>query len=159
MVQWYLSVQYHGGTNFDRTAGGPFITTSYDYDAPIDEYGMIFLLVFKYGTTFVFVFFFFLKERRKGNLSSSHSIQSAINVLEVSKMAICYCTMICYYILWDEFSGLARLPKWGHLKELHKAIKLCEHALLYNEPTMLTFGPLQEVKFLPLLLTFKLVIF
>eukprot|EP00268_Persea_americana_P036741 TRINITY_DN3626_c0_g1_i1.p1 TRINITY_DN3626_c0_g1~~TRINITY_DN3626_c0_g1_i1.p1 ORF type:complete len:855 (+),score=133.65 TRINITY_DN3626_c0_g1_i1:195-2759(+) len=69
---------YHGGTNFDRTAGGPFITTSYDYDAPIDEY------------------------------------------------------------------GLARLPKWGHLKELHKAIKLCEHALLYNEPTVLTFGPLQE---------------
>lgn len=32
-------VQYHGGTNFDRTAGGPFIATSYDYDAPIDEYG------------------------------------------------------------------------------------------------------------------------
>lgn len=33
-------VQYHGGTNFGRTAGGPFIATSYDYDAPIDEYGM-----------------------------------------------------------------------------------------------------------------------
>lgn len=32
-------VQYHGGTNFGRTSGGPFITTSYDYDAPIDEYG------------------------------------------------------------------------------------------------------------------------
>ncbi|XP_050220184.1 beta-galactosidase 15-like [Mercurialis annua] len=30
---------YHGGTNFGRTAGGPFITTSYDYDAPLDEYG------------------------------------------------------------------------------------------------------------------------
>ena len=33
------SFQYHGGTNFGRTAGGPFIATSYDYDAPIDEYG------------------------------------------------------------------------------------------------------------------------
>lgn len=33
--------QFHGGTNFGRTAGGPFITTSYDYDAPIDEYGEI----------------------------------------------------------------------------------------------------------------------
>lgn len=33
--------QYHGGTNFGRTAGGPFITTSYDYDAPIDEYGVL----------------------------------------------------------------------------------------------------------------------
>lgn len=32
-------LQYHGGTNFGRSAGGPFITTSYDYDAPIDEYG------------------------------------------------------------------------------------------------------------------------
>lgn len=31
--------QYHGGTNFGRTAGGPFISTSYDYDAPLDEYG------------------------------------------------------------------------------------------------------------------------
>ncbi|KAJ4838845.1 Beta-galactosidase 15 [Turnera subulata] len=30
---------YHGGTNFGRTAGGPYITTSYDYDAPLDEYG------------------------------------------------------------------------------------------------------------------------
>ncbi|KAG9154970.1 hypothetical protein Leryth_012154 [Lithospermum erythrorhizon] len=30
---------YHGGTNFGRTAGGPYISTSYDYDAPLDEYG------------------------------------------------------------------------------------------------------------------------
>ncbi|ONL96140.1 Beta-galactosidase [Zea mays] len=30
---------YHGGTNLDRSSGGPFIATSYDYDAPIDEYG------------------------------------------------------------------------------------------------------------------------
>ncbi|XP_057787718.1 beta-galactosidase 10 [Salvia miltiorrhiza] len=70
---------YHGGTNFGRTAGGPFITTSYDYDAPIDEY------------------------------------------------------------------GLARCPKWGHLKELHRSIKLCEHALLNGEPKTQSLGPLQEV--------------
>lgn len=37
--------QYHGGTNFGRTAGGPFITTSYDYDAPIDEYGKVWFFV------------------------------------------------------------------------------------------------------------------
>ncbi|XP_068664869.1 beta-galactosidase 15-like [Aristolochia californica] len=30
---------YHGGTNFGRTAGGPYISTTYDYDAPLDEYG------------------------------------------------------------------------------------------------------------------------
>ncbi|MCI00627.1 beta-galactosidase 7-like, partial [Trifolium medium] len=29
---------YHGGTNFGRTAGGPYIMTAYDYDAPLDEY-------------------------------------------------------------------------------------------------------------------------
>lgn len=35
-------MQYFGGTNFGRTAGGPLIATSYDYDAPIDEYGVYF---------------------------------------------------------------------------------------------------------------------
>ncbi|CAB4318482.1 unnamed protein product [Prunus armeniaca] len=29
---------YHGGTNFGRTAAA-YITTTYDYDAPLDEYG------------------------------------------------------------------------------------------------------------------------
>lgn len=38
-VFFILFYQYHGGTNFGRTAGGPFIATSYDYDAPLDEYG------------------------------------------------------------------------------------------------------------------------
>ncbi|KAG2694294.1 hypothetical protein I3843_08G131000 [Carya illinoinensis] len=38
LVNYYM---YHGGTNFGRTAGGPFITTSYDYDAPIDEYALV----------------------------------------------------------------------------------------------------------------------
>ncbi|KAI8525419.1 hypothetical protein RHMOL_Rhmol13G0229200 [Rhododendron molle] len=32
---------YFGGTNFGRTAGGPMVATSYDYDAPLDEYGFI----------------------------------------------------------------------------------------------------------------------
>ena len=35
-------LQYFGGTNFGRSSGGPFKITSYDYDAPIDEYGMFF---------------------------------------------------------------------------------------------------------------------
>ncbi|CAK9159233.1 unnamed protein product [Ilex paraguariensis] len=37
--QNYYMVRYHGGTNFGRTSGGPYITTSYDYDAPLDEFG------------------------------------------------------------------------------------------------------------------------
>ncbi|KAJ9178139.1 hypothetical protein P3X46_010048 [Hevea brasiliensis] len=66
---------YHGGTNFGRTSGGPFISTSYDYDAPLDEYGLL------------------------------------------------------------------RQPKWGHLKDVHKAIKLCEEALIATEPTTTSLGP------------------
>ncbi|KAL2318800.1 hypothetical protein Fmac_032676 [Flemingia macrophylla] len=69
---------YHGGTNFGRSAGGPFITTSYDYDAPIDEYGLI------------------------------------------------------------------REPKYGHLKDLHKAIKQCEHALVSSDPTVTSLGTYEQ---------------
>ncbi|XP_028116747.1 beta-galactosidase 6-like [Camellia sinensis] len=70
---------YHGGTNFGRTTGGPFIATSYDYDAPIDE------------------------------------------------------------------CGLLRQPKWGHLKDAHKAIKLCEPAMAATGPTITSLGSNLEV--------------
>ncbi|KAL2333822.1 hypothetical protein Fmac_015035 [Flemingia macrophylla] len=70
---------YFGGTNFGRTAGGPLQITSYDYDAPIDEYGLL------------------------------HE------------------------------------PKWGHLKDLHAALKLCEPALVATDsPTYINLGPKQE---------------
>ncbi|KAK1272291.1 Beta-galactosidase 5 [Acorus gramineus] len=74
-VNYYM---YHGGTNFGRTAGGPFITTSYDYDAPIDEYGLI------------------------------------------------------------------REPKYGHLRDLHKAIKLSEKALVNADATITSLGSYQQ---------------
>ncbi|KAL0395530.1 UNVERIFIED_CONTAM: Beta-galactosidase 3 [Sesamum calycinum] len=74
-VNYYM---YHGGTNFGRSAGGPFITTSYDYDAPLDEYGLI------------------------------------------------------------------RQPKYGHLKELHRAVKLCEKALVSSDPVVTSLGSLQQ---------------
>ncbi|XP_068665550.1 beta-galactosidase 9 [Aristolochia californica] len=71
---------YFGGTNFGRTSGGPFYITSYDYDAPIDEYGQL------------------------------------------------------------------SQPKWGHLKDLHAAIKLCEPALIVvdHAPQYVRLGPKQE---------------
>ncbi|CAM8895989.1 unnamed protein product [Rhodiola kirilowii] len=74
-INYYM---YHGGTNFGRTAGGPFIATSYDYDAPIDEYGVL------------------------------------------------------------------RQPKWGHLRDLHKAIKMCEPALVSGDPIVTKIGDNQE---------------
>ncbi|KAF1861390.1 hypothetical protein Lal_00025688 [Lupinus albus] len=79
-----LAFAYHGGTNFGRTAGGPFITTSYDYDAPLDEYG--------------------------------------------ENLEFC----------------LIRQPKYGHLKELHKAIKMCERALVSADPVVTSLGNFQQ---------------
>lgn len=71
---------FFGGTNFERTAGGPLQITSYDYDAPITEYGIL------------------------------------------------------------------RQPKFGHLKDLHAAIKLCEPALtaVDGSPQYVKLGPMQE---------------
>ncbi|KAH7848361.1 hypothetical protein Vadar_001912 [Vaccinium darrowii] len=69
---------YQGGTKFGRTAGGPFITTIYDYDAPIDEYGLI------------------------------------------------------------------RQPKYGHLKELQRAIMLCERALVSTDHTVTMLGSYEQ---------------
>ncbi|XP_027089797.1 beta-galactosidase 3 [Coffea arabica] len=74
-VNYYM---FHGGTNYGRTAAGLFVTTSYDYDAPIDEYGLL------------------------------------------------------------------RQPKYGHLKELHTAIKMCEPALVSSDPAITTLGSSQE---------------
>ncbi|CAH9076874.1 unnamed protein product [Cuscuta europaea] len=76
-INYYM---YHGGTNFGRTAGGPFVATSYDYDAPLDEYGLI------------------------------------------------------------------REPKWGHLNDLHRAIKQCEPALVSGNPNIISLGNHQEAR-------------
>ncbi|XP_044480377.1 beta-galactosidase 16-like isoform X2 [Mangifera indica] len=43
----------------------------------------------------------------------------------------------------DEY-GLIREPKWGHLKELHAAIKLCSKPLLTGEYTSFPLGRLQQ---------------
>jgi hypothetical protein len=42
-------------------------------------------------------------------------------------------------------SGLIREPKHSHLKELHRAVKLCEQALVSVDPTITTLGTMQEV--------------
>ncbi|KAM7514821.1 hypothetical protein LguiA_004404 [Lonicera macranthoides] len=43
----------------------------------------------------------------------------------------------------DEY-GLIRQPKWGHLKELHAAVKLCSETLLSGFPINQSLGPLQN---------------
>ncbi|KAK6115296.1 hypothetical protein DH2020_007565 [Rehmannia glutinosa] len=45
--------------------------------------------------------------------------------------------------MWTEaWSGWE--PKYGHLKELHKAIKLCEHALVSSDPNVTSLGNSQQ---------------
>jgi hypothetical protein len=41
--------------------------------------------------------------------------------------------------------GLIRQPKWGHLKELHAAIKFCSATLLQGVRTNFSLGQHQEV--------------
>ncbi|TYH31708.1 hypothetical protein ES288_A01G194100v1 [Gossypium darwinii] len=43
----------------------------------------------------------------------------------------------------DEF-GLQREPKWGHLKDVHRALSLCKRALFWGVPTTLKLGPDQQ---------------
>lgn len=113
-----MKLQYHGGTNFGRSAGGPFITTSYDYDAPLDEYGNL--------ITFDFECLFDLKSQI------------------LLKWNITFFLFIPKLFMWI-FIGLIREPKYGHLKELHKAIKQCEPALVSGDPTVISLGTHQKV--------------
>lgn len=43
-------------------------------------------------------------------------------------------------------SGLLRQPKWGHLRDLHKAIKLCEDAMVEADGNTTSLGSNAEVK-------------
>lgn len=57
-------------------------------------------------------------------------------------LALPYLTYI--YIYMNEL-GLIRQPKYSHLKDLHKAIKRCEHALVSSDPTVTSLGTYQQV--------------
>lgn len=44
--------------------------------------------------------------------------------------------------------GLTREPKYSHLKELHRAIKLCEDALVSADPIVTSLGTYEQVRLL-----------
>lgn len=52
-------------------------------------------------------------------------------------------------------AGLLRQPKWGHLKDLHRAIKLCEPALVSGDPIVTRLGNYQEVNIFSLSFIFN----
>lgn len=68
---------------------------------------------------------------------SSHDIIQIVNFLRINLKN------------WNTFlyAGLLRQPKWGHLKDLHRAIKLCEPALVSGDPAVIPLGNYQEVKY------------
>lgn len=41
-------------------------------------------------------------------------------------------------------TGFKRQPKWGHLRELHRAIESCSTTLLEGVPTNFSLGQFQE---------------
>ena len=45
-------------------------------------------------------------------------------------------------------AGALRQPKWGHLRDLHKAIKLCEAALVATDPKTTSLGHNIEVMYI-----------
>ena len=53
--------------------------------------------------------------------------------------------MIELKIFYVFAAGVLRQPKWGHLKDVHKAVKLCEEALVATDPTVTSLGPNLEV--------------
>ena len=57
----------------------------------------------------------------------------------------CIMTRNSHFISELHDSGIIRQPKWGHLKDLHKAIKLCEEVLTATDPTITSLGPNIEV--------------
>jgi len=50
-----------------------------------------------------------------------------------------------YVLLFVIFTGLPREPQWGHLRDLHDALKLCQKALLWGTPSVQTLGKDLEV--------------
>lgn len=50
-----------------------------------------------------------------------------------------------FHFCW-KFLGLPNQPKYGHLKELHRAIKLCEKPLVSADPIITSLGAYQQVR-------------
>jgi hypothetical protein len=54
--------------------------------------------------------------------------------------------LFIYLVYIFLLTGMLRQPKWGHLKDLHKAIKLCEPALVAGDPVVTSLGNNQQVQ-------------
>ncbi|XP_020973461.1 beta-galactosidase 8-like isoform X2 [Arachis ipaensis] len=50
-----------------------------------------------------------------------------------------------WWNFYELLYGIIRQPKWGHLKDLHDSIKLCEEALIATDPAVTSLDPNIEV--------------
>ena len=76
-------------------------------------------------------------------------ILCVIIVVFTSNISICARLWTMAFIWCWQYPGLLRQPKWGHLKDLHRAIKLCEPALVSEDPIRTSLGNNQEVNSYP----------
>lgn len=81
---------------------------------------------------------------------SYHSNKHKTNKLSVtaigfSRIPACLLYWVREVFSLNCFTGLLRQPKYGHLKELHKAIKMCEPALVSADPIVTSLGNYQQV--------------
>lgn len=57
------------------------------------------------------------------------------------KCTICRFYAFIYFLMAEIlYLGYIRQPKWSHLRDLHKAIKLCEEHLISSDPIQVQLG-------------------
>ncbi|KAL5058074.1 hypothetical protein RYX36_029678 [Vicia faba] len=52
--------------------------------------------------------------------------------------------ILLFYMIHQSFEWIMKQPKYSHLKDLHKVIKRCEHALVSSDPTVTSLGTYQQ---------------
>ena len=77
-------------------------------------------------------------------------VSKSMSVIVLMNMLAVFASQACLSF-FDNFkpfhTGLLSEPKWGHLKDLHAAIKLCEDSLVaVDSPHYVKLGPMQEVR-------------
>lgn len=53
--------------------------------------------------------------------------------------------IVTYSQVFGYFIGMEKEPKYGHLKHVHRALRLCKKALFWGHPRIQKLGPDTEV--------------
>ena len=78
-------------------------------------------------------------------MTMMHQLMSLVSFISIYLSFIH--PFLSLFILYSaSWAGIVREPKYGHLKELHRAIKMCEPALISSKPSVQSLGNYQQVK-------------